>query len=68
MEITGKILTELRKENGYSQKYIADYLGIDSSNYSKYERGELEINLKMLRDLSKLYGVSADYILGLKEY
>lgn len=68
MKITSKILTELRKENGYSQKYVADFLGIDSSNYCKYERGKLEINLRMLRDLSKLYGVSADYILGLKEY
>lgn len=68
MKITSKILIGLRKENGYTQKYVADYLGIDSSNYCEYERGKLEINLRMLRDLSKLYGVSTDFILGLKDY
>lgn len=36
MKITSKILIGLRKENGYTQKYVADFLGIDSSNYCKY--------------------------------
>lgn len=37
------------------------------SNYSKYELAKLEINIDMLRKLSKLYDVSTDYILGLKK-
>ncbi len=61
-------LIELRKENNYTQQYVADYLKIDRSNYSKYELGKLEINPEMLIALSKLYDVSTDYILGLKDY
>ena len=67
MENVSKILIELRKEKGLSQQQVADFLKIDRSNYSKYERGKLEVNITMLRELSKLYGVSTDYILGLEK-
>ena len=60
-------ITELRKEKGYTQQFVADYLKIDRSNYSKYEKGKLEINLNILTQLCVLYNVSADYLLGLKE-
>ena len=36
-----KRLVELRKEKSYTQQYVADYLNIDRSNYSKYELGKL---------------------------
>ena len=58
-------MVELRKENSYTQQFIADYLKIDRSNYSKYELGKLEPSIYMLIALSKLYGVSVDYLLGL---
>lgn len=61
-------LVELRKENGYSQKDIAEYLNIDRSNYSKYELGKLELGIDMLIALSRLYKVSTDYILCLTDY
>ena len=67
MEIVSKILIELRKEKGLTQQEVADYLKIDRSNYSKYELAKLEINIDMLRKLSKLYDVSTDYILGLEK-
>ena len=62
-----EIIKTLRIQNDYSQQYVADYLKIDRSNYSKYELGKLEMNLTMLKKLCLLYNVSADYILGLKE-
>ena len=58
-----KRLRELRKDAGYTQQFVADYLNIDRSNYSKYELGKLEINITMLISLAKLYKVSTDYIL-----
>lgn len=61
-------LVELRKEHSYTQQFVADYLKIDRSNYSKYELGKLEPNIDMLIALSKLYNVSVDYILGLTDY
>lgn len=62
-----EIIKTLRNQNNYSQQFVADYLRIDRSNYSKYELGKLEMNLTMLKKLCLLYNVSADYILGLKE-
>ena len=62
-----KILIELRKNAGYTQQQVANFLNIDRSNYSKYELGKLEINITMLIALSKLYKVSTDYILGLED-
>lgn len=62
-----EIIKELRNQNGYSQQFVADYLQIDRSNYSKYELGKLLINVEMLKKICLLYNVSADYIIGLKE-
>lgn len=62
-----KKIKDLRIANGYSQKFVAEYLKIDRSNYSKYELGKLEISLEMLKQFCLLYNVSADYLLGLKE-
>ena len=61
-------LLELRKEHSYTQQFVADYLKIDRSNYSKYELGKLEPNIDMLVALSNLYNVSVDYILGLTDF
>lgn len=65
MDITSTRIKELRIENGYTQQQVADYLKIDRSNYSKYERGFFEVSLDMLRGLSRLYNVTSDYLLGL---
>lgn len=68
MNIIGERLVELRKERGLSQKEVAKMLGIDRSNYSKYELGKLEVNPAMIRKLTEIYNVSADYIIGIKDY
>lgn len=62
-----EIIKELRLEKNLTQQFVANYLNIDRSNYSKYEKGKLEINLEMLKQLCLLYEVSADYIIGLKD-
>lgn len=66
MKFYCKRMKELRKEYKYTQEFVASILRIDRSNYSKYELGKLEISIDMLINLSKLYNVSTDYILGLK--
>ncbi len=68
MKIYTKRFIELRKEKGYTQQYVADYLKIDRSNYSKYELGKLEPSIDMLIALSNLYGVSIDYLVGKADY
>ena len=67
MKTLSEKIRELRVEKGFSQKFVAEYLKIDRSNYSKYELGKLELSLEMLKQICLLYNVSADYLLGIKE-
>lgn len=60
-------LKELREENGYSQKAIAELLQIKQNTYSQYENAVREIPIEYLIKLSKIYSVSTDYILGLRD-
>ena len=62
-----EILKELRLSHDFSQQFVANYLQIDRSNYSKYELGKLTISVDMLKQICLLYNISADYILGLKD-
>ena len=58
-------IRDLREDNDYTQKQIADYLMCDQSLYSKYERDEREIPLRLIVKLAEYYSVSLDYIVGL---
>ncbi len=60
-------IRDLREDNDYTQEKVAKYLMCDQSLYSKYERGEREIPLKLVVELAKLYNVSVDYIVGLTD-
>ena len=62
-----EILRELREEHGYkSRNKLADVIGIDRTTYSRIENGSTKtISSDILIKLAELYGVSADYILGL---
>ncbi len=59
-------LKEARVSRGFSQKEIADLLGIDRSTYVNYEAGKREPNLERLRALAMTLGVSADYLLDVR--
>ncbi len=57
-------IRDLREDNDYTQRQIADYLLCDQSLYSKYERGERPLPLEYADKLADFYGVSTDYLLG----
>ena len=60
-------IRDLREDNDFTQKYVADYLMCDQSLYSKYERGERQLPLEYAVQLAKLYKTSIDYIVGLTD-
>ena len=66
--LLGKRLKELREEKGLTQKQLAEELGINSVTYLHYEKEQREPPLSLLADFALFYGVSVDYLLGLKEY
>ena len=57
-------LKQLRIEQGYSQKQLSNYLGINQSNLLKIERDIRNLNLDLLDKLCLLYNCSPEYILG----
>ena len=57
-------LKDLREDSDLTQAQIAKVLMCDQSLYSKYERGEREIPLRLLIILSDYYNVSLDYLVG----
>lgn len=59
-----RILTLLRKEQGFSQKKAAADLGISQALLSHYEKGIRECGLDFLVRAVTYYGVSCDYLLG----
>lgn len=65
--ILGERLKELREERGYTQKQISEELGINSVTYLHYEKEQREPPLSLLADISRFYGVSVDYLLGLND-
>ena len=57
-------IRNLRLDNGYTQKQIAEMLGISQNTYSQYEIGVLNYPVDALIKLADFYGVSVDYLLG----
>ena len=63
-----KRIKNLRKENRYSKEFIANYLNIKVSTYSKLESGKKKIKTSELILLAKLYNTSIDYIVEETDY
>lgn len=57
-------IKDMREDRDLTQKQIAEYLMCDQSLYSKYEREEREIPLRLLIKLADYYNVSLDYLVG----
>ena len=62
-----KRIRDLREEHDKTQREIAEVLGTSQTMYARYERGANELPIRHLIALCRYYGVSADYILGLKD-
>lgn len=57
-------LKELRKKNGYSQKQLANRLGVSPALISAYETGSRLPSYDNLLSLANIYHVSTDFLLG----
>lgn len=66
MDITAYRLREMREKIGLSQREVAERIGVTRAAYNKYECGASK-PIRRLDELSALFGVSTDYILGKNE-
>jgi transcriptional regulator with XRE-family HTH domain len=62
--IIGKKLLYLRKKNKLTQAELAEKLNYSDKAISKWEKGESLPPVEVFYNISKLYGVSLDYIIG----
>lgn len=60
---TGKLIAELRREKGLTQKDVADKLGICSKAVSKWETGRGFPDVSIVSELSKIFQVGTDKLL-----
>lgn len=60
-------LKELRKLSGDTQKSLAKKLYVAQGTVSVYEQGRARPTFETLTEICKLYGTSADYLLGLTD-
>lgn len=67
-EEVGKKLKERREQLGMTQRQVAAALGIAQPIYQRFEKGIFECSYSQLAAICRLYDISADYLLGLKEY
>lgn len=56
-------LKALRKENHYTQKYVANYLSVSRSTIAGYETKNRQPSYEKLTVLAELFHVSVDYLL-----
>lgn len=59
-------IRELRCGCGWSQVELAKRLGLSKQTVSNWENDNIQPSIEMLVRLSKVFGVSTDYLLGLE--
>jgi transcriptional regulator with XRE-family HTH domain len=60
-------IQELRAPLGWSQVELAKRLQISKQTVSNWENDNIQPSVDMLMRLSRLFGVSTDYLLGLED-
>ena len=60
-------IRDLREDRDLTQVKMGEILSCSQRVYSNYERGDIDIPTEILIKLSRYYGVSVDYILGLTD-
>lgn len=61
-----EILRQLREEHFFSQDAVAKELGISRQSYIKYESGEVEPSVELVRKLSRMYQVPYETLIDNK--
>lgn len=54
---TGKLIVDIRKEKGLTQRNIADRLGISPKTVSKWERGQGFPDVSLISDLCRIFQI-----------
>lgn len=58
-------IRDIREDKDLTQKQISKVLNCTQQTYSRYETGEITIDINNLIKLADFYNTSTDYLLGL---
>ena len=61
-------LKELREKNGYTQQRLGELLHVSKNSISHYELGKSLPDINVLIEMTDIFDVSMDYLLGLTDY
>ncbi len=64
--MVGANIKKLRMQHGMTQKNLADKLFVSAQAVSRWENEEVEPSIGTLMELSKIFGVTADELLGIE--
>lgn len=68
MKTFSEKLQQLRTDANLTQAQLAKILNTTQRRISYFETGKIEPDLKTLYEIAKFFDVSADYLIGLKDY
>ncbi len=57
-------IVDLRKDHDLTQAFVASQLGLYTTTYARYERGECDFPFYLVIEIAKFYNVSLDYLAG----
>ena len=60
MNTVYKKIKELRERANYTQRYVADELGVDSATYSRIERGKIDMTISRLVEIASVLHVAPE--------
>lgn len=63
---TGRKITELRKQKGWTQKDVAEKLHVSIAAVSKWERGLNYPDLSLMEGIACIFGITVSELLGLE--
>lgn len=65
MKTVGTRLREIRENNDFPQRKVAELLGVQRPNYSKIENDKQGLTPNQIKLFCEFFKVSADYILDI---
>lgn len=66
--VVGERIKYLRHEGSLSQVALAEKISSNQKQVSKWERGQIEPNIDMLKRLADYFEVSVDYLIGRTDF
>ena len=63
MESVGQRIKEMREDREFTQKQLADMIGVAQNTISQYEKGTAKTSIEIIVKLAEVLDTTTDYLL-----